>query len=239
MTNLMFGIGATPFDVRLVAFGIPIRVHPTFWLGTILFGSELPTNQLIFIWVCTAFVSILVHELGHALTAESFGWPTEIVMFFGGGVALSQQTRRYSLWKSITVSLMGPIAGFLLLGVLILAEKIMHVSHREVLYHLQFEPLPDTADFYFKSVLYFLWIQNLYWGLFNLIPVLPLDGGHVLESLCIAMRFRDPTGIVLKVGAAASGIAAYLFFTKFDFMLPGMLMLILCIQSISALQSRQ
>lgn len=235
----MFGIDPTPFDVRLVAFGIPIRVHPTFWLGSILFGSNLPTNQLIFVWVCCAFVSILVHELGHAITAESFGWPTEIVMYFGGGLAISQRARNNTPWRSIAVSLMGPVAGFLFLGVVIAVERTMGLSHSGILSALRVDQGTDDARFYFLSVFRFLWFMNLYWGLLNLIPVLPLDGGHILESFCEAMRFRNPTGIALKIGAVASGAAAYYFFTKLHQPFAGMLMLVLCVQSVGAMQSRR
>lgn len=235
----MFGIDPTPFDVRLVAFGIPIRVHPTFWLGSILFGSNLPTNQLIFVWVCCAFVSILIHELGHAITAESFGWPTEIVMYFGGGLAISQRTRGNTPWRSIAVSIMGPVAGFMLLGLVVVVERMMGLSHRQVLWSLAFEQNPDEPRFYFYSVLRFLWFMNLYWGLLNLIPVLPLDGGHILEAFCVAIGLRNPTDVALKIGAVASGAAAYYFFTKLDQTFAGMLMLILCLQSVGALQSRR
>ena len=76
----MFTINPTPFDIRLVAFRIPIRVHPSFWLGSLIFGQSLGSPELIFLWVICSFVSILIHELGHALTAEAYGWPTEIVL---------------------------------------------------------------------------------------------------------------------------------------------------------------
>jgi len=235
----MFGIDPTPFDVRLVAFGIPIRVHPSFWLGGILFGSNLPTNQLIFVWVCCFFVSILIHELGHAITAESFGWPTEIVMYFGGGLAISQRTRNNTPWRSIAVSLMGPLAGFMVLGIVFAVERTMGLSHRDILLETKVEQGPDDARFYFLTVLSFLSFLNLFYGLFNLIPVLPLDGGYILESLCEALRFRNPTGIALKIGAVASGAAAYYFFTKLNQPFAGMLMLVLCVQSVGALQSRR
>jgi len=235
----MFGIDPTPFDVRLVAFGIPIRVHPTFWLGSILFGSNLPTNQLIFVWVCCAFVSILIHELGHAITAESFGWPTEIVMYFGGGLAISQRTRNNTPWRSIAVSLMGPVAGFMLLGLVLVIDQATGFSRRDMVTSLRIDQGPDDARFYFMAALRFLAFMNLYWGLYNLIPVLPLDGGYVLESFCAAMRFRDPSGIALKIGAVASGAAAYYFFTKLNQPFAGMLMLVLCVQSVGALQSRR
>lgn len=226
----MFGIAPTPFDVRLVAFRIPIRVHPTFWLGSILFAGNqtgnLPASQIIFIWVVCSFVSILVHELGHAFTAEFFGWPTEIVMYFGGGLAISQRYRNDTAWRSIAVSFMGPAAGFMLYGLVVGIELALNRGH--------------IWENEYRSFLFrFLKFMNLYWGLLNLLPVLPLDGGHILHSLCEVMRFRDATGIALKIGAVVSGAAAYYFFVKTRQSYAGMLMLMLCLQNVGALQPQK
>ena len=235
----MIGIDPTPFDVRLVAFGIPIRIHPSFWLGSILFGSNLESNQLIFIWVVCAFISILIHELGHALTAESFGWPTEIVMYFGGGLAISRRNRGNTPWRSIVVSLMGPCAGFMLFGLIFLIEHVMGLNHNGLLPVTGSDGLSNDFRIYLLIALDFLWFMNLYWGLLNLLPVLPLDGGYILESFCEAMRFRDPSGFALKIGAVVSGAAAYYFFRKLNQPFAGALMLMLCMQSIGALQSKR
>ena len=235
----MIGIDPTPFDVRLVAFRIPIRVHPSFWLGSILFGSNLESNQLIFIWVICAFISILIHELGHALTAESFGWPTEIVMYFGGGLAISQRNRGNTPWRSIIVSLMGPCAGFIVFGLVFLVERMMGLNHTDVLHVAGSDVLGNDHRFYLMTALDFLWFMNLYWGLLNLLPVLPLDGGYILESFGEAMRFRDPSGLTLKVGAIVSGAAAYYFFAEMKQPFAGALMLMLCMQSAGALFSKQ
>jgi stage IV sporulation protein FB len=233
----MIGIDPTPFDVRLVAFGIPIRVHPSFWLGSVLFGSNLSSNQLIFIWVVCAFISILVHELGHALTAESFGWPSEIVMYFGGGLAISQRNRGDTPWRSILVSLMGPCAGFMLFGVVFLIKRLISQNH--IWHAMDRNELEDDYRFYLLSALGFLSFMNLYWGLLNLLPVLPLDGGHIFESFCEAMHFRDASGLTLKVGAIVSGAAAYYFFTKMQQPYAGALMLMLCMESVGALQTKR
>ncbi len=233
----MIGIDPTPFDVRLVAFGIPIRVHPSFWLGSILFGSNLPSNQLIFIWVVCAFISILVHELGHALTAESFGWPTEIVMYFGGGLAISRRNRGDTPWRSILVSLMGPCAGFMLFGLVFLSKRVIGLNQNLTV--LDTDESANDFRFYLLTAVGFLSFMNLYWGLFNLLPVLPLDGGYIMESFCEAMRFRDPSGLALKVGAVTSGAAAYYLFTKMQQPFAGALMLMLCMQSVGALQTKR
>ena len=227
----MFGIDPTPYDVRLVAFGIPIRVHPSFWLGSILFGSNLETNQLVFIWVVCSFISILVHEMGHALTAESFGWPSEIVMYFGGGLAISQRHRNNTAWRSIAVSLMGPGAGFLLLGLIFIIVRMMGLTNIDLM-----RAGPDDRRYFWFKALEFLWFMNLYWGLLNLLPVIPLDGGHILQSFCRILGFRNPLDVTLKIGTVVAGAAAYYFFVTVHQTFAGMLMLMLCLQSAGALR---
>ena len=216
-----------------MAFGIPIRVHPSFWLGSILFGSNLPSNQLVFIWVVCAFISILVHELGHALTAESFGWPTEILLYFGGGLAMSQRLRNNTPWRSMIVSFMGPAAGFLLFILILAIMRAMGLTNADVM-----NVTASNERYYWYHALDFLMFMNLYWGLLNLLPVIPLDGGYLLQSLCQIVGFRNPLDVAMKVGVVVSGAAAYYFFVTTRQTFAGMLMLMLCMQSIGALRSR-
>ena len=222
----MFEIGPTQFDVRLVAFRIPIRVHWSFWLGTILFGWDLERGDLIFLWVVCAFFSILIHELGHALTAESFGWPSHIVMYFGGGLAISDRYRNNSLWRNIAVSFMGPCAGFLLYGLLVVFEFVLNTNRMWV----------NEYRFY---VFAFLKFMNLWWGLLNLLPVLPLDGGNICSSVCQVLRLRDAAGATFKVGAVVAGAAAYYFLAVSHQQFVGIMMLMLCLQNVGALQARR
>ena len=67
----------TQYDLRFHVFGIPVRVHPWFWAIVVILGisggGKTPPIDLL-IWVGCVFVSILVHELGHAFTALAYGW---------------------------------------------------------------------------------------------------------------------------------------------------------------------
>jgi stage IV sporulation protein FB len=222
----MFDIGPSQFDVRLVAFRIPIRVHWSFWLVSILLGWNPERADLVFIWVVCSFFAILVHELGHALTAEWFGWPSQIVLYFGGGLAMSDRHRNYSHWRSIAVSAMGPGAGFLFLAVVVGIHIAINLNHIRV-------------HEYVAYTIRYLEIMNLFYGLFNLLPVLPLDGGQICSSLCQQLRLRDPAGVTMKIGIVASGGAAYLFFAVLNQQFAGMMMLMLCLQNVGMLQSRR
>ena len=81
--------------VRFSIFGIPVQIQPFFWVTLVLIGGALDANSpaailRIAIFVLAGFISILVHELGHALTARKFGARSEIVLqAFGGYAAYS------------------------------------------------------------------------------------------------------------------------------------------------------
>ena len=222
----MFNFNPTPFDVRLVAFRIPIRVHPTFWIMMAFLGWDADRPDLTFIWVVCGFFSVLVHELGHALTSAMFGWSSLIVLYFGGGLAISDRNQNSSPWKNILVSLMGPGAGFLFLAFVIAVQIVLRMNH-----------IWDSD--YRNEILRDLVVMNFFYGVFNLIPVLPLDGGHVSLSMFEILRLRDPLRAALVLGAIVSGAAAYFFFHYMREQFAGMLMIMLCIQSVMGLQSRR
>jgi len=218
----MFGISPTPFDVRLIAFRIPIRVHPSFWIAATVLSWDANHVDVVFIWVMCLFFSILVHELGHALMAEAFGWSAEVVLYYLGGLTFSHRDFQRSPWRDIAVSLAGPFAGFGLYGLTILAMRL----------------LPDTIEFH-RNVyitLIFLIQINLYWGLVNLLPVWPLDGGQVCQSFLTWCRLRDPARPTLYISAVVAGAAAIFFFNQRSDNFAGMLFAMLCLQSVVNLQ---
>src|SRR4051812_11429490 len=94
----MLGIPApTDFDLRFRWLGIPVRVHPMFWLITALLGGvgrPDTTIQGVLLWIVCVFISILVHEYGHGLMARAFGYRAAIVLFGMGGLCASEGERQ-------------------------------------------------------------------------------------------------------------------------------------------------
>ena len=166
--------------------GIPVRVEPVFFVIATLFGLQLAEEDpvLVLVWVGVTFVSILVHELGHALTLKAFGQPSEITLQGLGGVTVSR--RHLDRTKSILVSLAGSVTALAVLWAP--ARALDHSAW-------WFE-----QDLWLRGVVTFTAFANLWWSVANLLPIRPLDGGNVVTEL---FGVRAARRISLVVAAAA------------------------------------
>ena len=185
-------IPSTPYDLRFSVVGIPVRVHPIFWVTSVFLAWEPGRLDLVFVRVLAIFVAVLVHELGHAFVTRWFGWYPEIVLYFFGGYAT---TTRHSPWKDIAVSAAGPAAGFAVFFLLLFGAVPAARNGT-----LQNELLRDALSFS-------LFI-NFVWNVMNLLPVLPLDGGHISRDFFCWLSPRRGLGLSLKVSIVASGAVA-------------------------------
>jgi len=199
----MFPIDLPPptrYDWYFAIGRIPVRVHPWFWLMTILLGASLRDPVYILIWVIVVFVSILVHELGHALVMQWYGRPASIVLHLLGGTTVAEPGL-VSLGRTLTpprpiqeilIPFAGPLAGFLLAGLVLLGARLAGGQ-------IRFLPafagipwpyviLPAHSPLPATTIDMVLWV-NLFWGLINLMPVYPLDGGVIAHHILLQ---RDP-----------------------------------------------
>jgi len=189
--------------------GIPIRISASWFLAlaiaTGLFGLRvypdfLPESSAALHWalaLATAlgfFLSILLHELGHAVMARAFGIPVRsITLFLLGGVAqITQEVKRPA--AELLIAAIGPLVS-LALGVLFLAlTYLLGGQHHRT---------PATVAFSG------LGLMNLSVGIFNFIPGFPMDGGRVFRALIWAVSgsYRWATRIAAWTGR---GVAACL-----------------------------
>jgi len=172
----------TPYDLRFRLFGIPVRVHPLFWLLGIFIAMNFPP-KIALISVGVMFVSILVHELGHALVIRFFGNRPWIVLWVFGGLAMSHRQRDPR--RDIAISLAGPLAGFLLAG---LTAAVVFLTGHEVRWSSYWPFFVTNVEGNAGVVVLFLLLYNIWWGLFNLLPIMPLDGGQVLREVLLLLR---------------------------------------------------
>ncbi len=154
--------------LKFPLFGIPVGVHLTF-LFVALLGATTYSGVDIAIWTAAAFVSILLHEMGHALTARAFGAQGITVTLYGlGGVTNYRHGEKMTHGRSFLISAAGSATGIAAGGALLLAAwtgAFTGVSHEVAVF---LDSLIFTA---------------LVWGVLNWVPIVPLDGGHMVQSL--------------------------------------------------------
>ena len=218
----------TRFDIRFKLGRIPVRIHPFFWLST--FGLTLGSNTApmqIAIWVLAVLISILVHELGHAVAFRRFGCESRITLYGFGGLASAEPGRKGSPagWSRIIVSAAGPFAGFALGGLVIGAVLVSGHQAPFMTWTVGSGPaLPNLALFTFVADMMFI---NVIWGLVNLLPVHPLDGGDIALELA---RKHDPRRGVERsvwlsffVAIMVGGVALIVFHDVFVLLMFGYL----------------
>jgi stage IV sporulation protein FB len=239
----------TRYDLRFSIAGIPVSVHPLFWMIALLLGSTGDV-LLIPIWILVIFVSILIHELGHALAFRRYGQRSQIVLHFAGGLTIPEPVAwggRYasvalSPNQQIVVSLAGPVAGFLL-AALVLAIVIFAGGSVVTTWLLGIIPLPLTAVMPFGGrvvgvlVSMLLWV-NVFWGLINLAPVYPLDGGNVTRNVLLQADSVDGVRKSLWVSVIAGALVAIGGLVFFRSVFMALLFGLLAFQSYQALQRR-
>lgn len=204
--------GHTRFDLRFKLFSIPVRVHPLFWLMGLFFGGLSGNLLSAIIWTLVVFVSILVHELGHALTMQFFGQPARVVLYLGGGLAIPDSWGNGSALttnEQIVMLLAGPGAGFLLAGLTLGGVLLMGGSVGfGLLYGFVPFPVVDVPNWIIGSIVGSLLWVNIFWGFINLVPAFPLDGGQVARYLWLKADRYDGVRKSLKLSVVTGVIMA-------------------------------
>ena len=221
--------------LRWRLFGIDFCIQPSFWLMSALFGylvvgmsmqmQGIELLKYIGIWVLCTLVSVMVHELGHAVTGRIFGLPGNITLAGMGGQAAGNFDT-LKPWQRILVILAGPGAGFFFLFLLILVNQrpwnmnvadaldipSLHLPWKWDLLDLIDTNLKSTAPY--REIFKFLCWMNLFWNIINLIPIIPLDGGMLMKEPCTlispvhGLRFAYGFSFLLAAGLAVYCLAA-------------------------------
>lgn len=194
--------------LHFTLFGFPIRIHWLFWLNAALLGgaftARTPTQmQSVAVWVGMVFLSILIHELGHALVMRRFGERrAEIILYAFGGLAIGSawRTRR----EQILISAAGPIAQLL----------------PAVLIWIGFAPSFTIQQLVDGNALQQFAGVSIFWGALNLLPIIPMDGGRISEAalgpakerLALTISLVCAVALALYMGISEGQLFAALFF---------------------------
>lgn len=260
------------YDLRFDVLGFPVRISWTFWLGAVVFGHGLAQSldsyfgelspgilPLLLLWVISLLVSILIHELGHALAFRQYGIHSSIVLYHFGGLAIpsssfmpGQSVGRLGPKQDLWVSAAGPLlqlASALLLIVVVklfgfeidafrwmpealltVADKITETTNLPGV--LDGNPV-DSVGLYALLVCYLF--PSILWAFLNLVPVWPLDGGHITRALFII--FGGTIAQSLWVSVIAAGALAWYAFTG-DQMMMGLFFAMFAFSSYQLLQQQ-
>ncbi len=193
-------------------FGFPVRVGFWFFAIALYLGylrvpagtqgaPSLDAWWVMAIWLPIMFTGVLFHELGHAFAARWFGQEPSIELHGMGGFTAWSSLVPLSPLARVLVSLAGPLVGVGLGAAAMVA--------------LWWAPVApgSLGEFALQSL---IWV-NLGWGVLNLIPILPLDGGQVLAAAMEsvlgqgARRWAYLVSLFLGVGLVAATLAQNMF----------------------------
>ena len=172
------------------AFGIPVRAHWSFWLVMFVLATEFQVTVFdgsffaaLFFTVCV-YGCLLLHELGHCLTARRYGINTrEIKLTMLGGMAMFERSPRVPR-QELLITAAGPLVNFVIAGLAFCPWFLFP------------QVLPEK-NLFLQALMW----ANLVLGVFNLLPGFPMDGGRILRAfLALKLPYLRATHIAVRVG---------------------------------------
>lgn len=220
--------------------GIPIYVHFTFFfvflVFTFLFAIyswpygfryvEPVSARYILAGLTSAlfFVTLLLHELAHALLANSYGNKIQsITLFFFGGITVIENPengKNLDPSKELKISLAGPLTN-IVIGIALLAINYFVYG--------SFLGVPDVANWITEGItvftyniptmIFLLGSLNLILGLFNILPIYPMDGGRVLRAwLAKRKSYEEATATTVSIGKGFAVVLALISIITFQWL---------------------
>lgn len=186
-------------------FRFPVRVQIWFFV-TLLFLSVDRLRPLLdrplwalgtfFECMIVATIAVLVHELGHALMYRRYGQHPSIVLWGLGGLTFGQT--RVPPRRELLVSAAGPLIGIVLMGL-----PAWALQHYVLGSYIPWDA-SELQAFGYVTVNDIKWFA-LIWSLVNLLPMIPLDGGHIAEALLEIVK-GEPQKQTARLISVVTGI---------------------------------
>ena len=152
---------------RFRVLGFPVTVDISFLIVIGILGWYPGADvRDVVIWIVLATVSVLVHELGHAVVARTTGAAPVITLAGLGGLTSYVPPAPVSRARSVAISVAGPAVG-IVIGLVLVAVQVA----------------VDVRSDLWSSVLSLGIFITLAWSVLNLLPILPLDGGQTMREL--------------------------------------------------------
>jgi len=173
-------IGKTSIDVDFSFFVL-------LGLFVVLNYDESRGIEYALIWIPILFLSVLIHEMAHAAAIALLGFGYSHIVLGGmGGYTANENRRAARPWQGVVISVAGPASSFVLMFLSQWAWSSTAIGQTDKMLAV-FLPLFALA--------------NVWWGIFNLIPVPPLDGGHATRDF-FRMFLSERTAFIIAVWIA-------------------------------------
>ncbi len=209
-------------------FGFPTTINGSFLLTVGFLGFLSFQEQLdrILLFVVIAVVAVVVHELGHAFAAKSQGTAAGPIISLESMAGFTRYRLREEPGRlaSIFISFAGPLAG-IVLGVIIV------LLARNGVIDTDGNPLVDDAV---RIGLF----TTFGWSAFNLLPIVPLDGGHIMTDLIPgdqAVRSKRAAYISIAVAVVVGGF----LYVQFDALFAAAILGMMAWQNIQSISRRR
>ncbi len=191
-------------------WGIDIQVHWTFLLilvyGAFIYAGSTASPLIGALYgvlvILLLFLCVVLHELGHALTAKRFdvSVPYITLLPIGGVAQLERMPSRPS--QEFLIAIAGPAVNF------VLALLLLPIAMLVVGLNMRAGAIDSVGDMMrlmqrpsLSSLFVYLTSANLILGIFNLLPAFPMDGGRILRALlAMTMPYVRATRIAVLVG---------------------------------------
>lgn len=184
--------------LRFTLFRFPVHIHWSFAIVLVfVLDSELPLSAIA-LWGVTVFVSILIHELGHAFTARYYGGSVDSVMLYAMGGLTRWRPSYGGKNRRFLVSAAG--SGLqILFGLIVFGLAKQGLFGDGAMLSMR-SPVQVTfwwagfREYYAAFVAgAFVWV-SVFWGLLNWVPVAGLDGSHMLREFMV--KINPETGVL-------------------------------------------
>lgn len=231
----------SPYDLNFTLVGFPVRIAWTFWIGAVVIGHSFASSidmmtgelspglfPLLALWTGCLFLSILIHELGHAVAFRYYDQESSIVLYHFGGLAIPSSIRRSgggivdtfshhrsTQWSELVIALAGPVAQ--IGSALVLAAFVAFSGYAVNAFTMMPWPLNGLSEWFtgnriesvgvMAAILFYVF-PSVLWALLNLLPVFPLDGGRVMRSIVLLTGDDGDTWLWISMLSAVA-VALY------------------------------
>ncbi len=217
--------------LRFRLFGFPVGIHFTFLLILLLVIDSGLSIAGIALWAAAIFVSVILHELGHAATVRRLGAQVEGITIhaLGGATIWREGNHPLPPWKHFVVAAAGSGVGlFAGMGLFLFARLGGMGEVGELIIELPWRVHLRAADFHGEYLVFlvgaFVWV-SVVWGLVNWLPIGGLDGSKMLRVVLI--RVLGPSGdLHARIIGSVVGVGAAIWFWQRGLVLAAVLVLV-------------